>query len=36
MSRDIFIRAFMGKNKMRGYVYGENDFDDGGKRFAKS
>ena len=37
MSKDIFIGAFTSKNgRMRGSVYGENDFDDGGEGFVKS
>ena len=36
MGRDIFIRAFTGKNKMRGCVYGENNLNDGGEGFVKS
>lgn len=36
MSREILLRTFTNKNKKRDGVYGENDFDDGGKGFVKS
>lgn len=36
MSREILLRTFTNKNRMRDGVYGENDFDDGGEGFVKS
>ncbi len=36
MSREILLRTFTNKNRMRDGVYGENDFDDGRKRFIES
>ncbi len=35
MSREILLEAFTDKER-RGGVYGEDDFNDGGKRFIKS
>ena len=35
MGRDIFIRVFTDKDRKRGVVYGEDNFNDGGERFVK-
>ena len=36
MCREILIRAFTDKDREKGVVHTENDFNDGGERFTKS